>query len=285
MQQSCTNCPRNCKNTFVCNKQEPYKINIYQLHKGEEPPISGTQGSGTIFFSCCNMKCVFCQNHTISQQGRGDIIDDVDLNRIFLELKNKNAHNINLVTPTPYSDKLIPFLKSIKDSGFDLPIIWNSSGYESLEIIKKLKGLVNIYLPDFKYSDNSLAIKYSSAPNYFETASQVIKEMRSQVTDVFSKEGIMKSGLIIRHLILPNHTQNSYAVLDAIKKIAGIKTHISLMAQYYPIYKSFEHPQLSRKLTKKEYDEIYNYFTDLEFENGFIQKLESASDEEIPEFK
>lgn len=281
----CYNCPRLCSKDPFCLKTESIKVNIYQLHHWEEPPISGTNGSGTIFFSNCNLRCVFCQNYKISHLGRGMDIDPGRLLDICYELKDKGAHNINFVTPTPYADSLIQVMMTLRKQGFDLPFVWNCGGYESLDSIKKLKGLVDIYLPDFKYSDNKIAIEYSQAPGYYENVINVLSEMRKQTVDTFYDNGLMKRGLIIRHLVLPGHKENSIGVLKSIKQIIGTDVLVSLMSQYCPIYKAVDHSILSRKLNHSEYDEVCDFFISLGFKDGFMQDFDSATEEYIPGFK
>ncbi|MFH1223560.1 MAG: radical SAM protein [Pseudomonadota bacterium] len=284
MPSKCVNCPRRCGEKYFCSKTNQIKINLHQLHYGEEPPVSGTNGSGTIFFSNCNLKCIFCQNYKISHLGSGHDVSDMELINICKELKTLGAHNINFVTPTPYVDKLIPIIKRLKGDGFALPIVWNCGGYESVEMIKELKGLVDVYLPDLKYSDESLAIEYSSAPGYFKNAIEVIKEMRSQVRDVFNDDETMKSGLIVRHLVLPLNVANSKGVLKAIAQNIGTQVYISLMSQYYPVYNACNHPKLDRKLKLSEYDEICEYFHELGFENGFVQDMDAGDPGNTPDF-
>ena len=281
----CDNCARRCAQKPYCSKNDALRINIHQLHHGEEPIISGTKGSGTIFFAHCNMTCVFCQNYAISQQGSGKDITQDDLYNICKELELLGAYNINFVTPTPYTDKIIPVIEKLKKEGFKLPFVWNCGGYESVESIKRLKGLVDIYLPDFKYSDNGLAIEYSSAPGYFENAKAVIKEMRSQVEDIIDEEtGVMIKGLLIRHLVLPGAVKNSIGVLKAIKECIGTDVYISLMSQYYPVHNAERYKELSRKISIDEYNEVCSTFSELGFYKGFLQELSSASDDYIPDF-
>jgi len=231
------------------------------------------------------MKCVFCQNYTVSQQGNGRNVSPDELYDICKELESRGAHNINFVTPTPYADKIIPVIKKLKRQGFKLPFVWNCGGYESLEGIKKLNGLVDIYLPDLKYSDDELAVKYSSAPGYFENAKVILKEMRAQVEDIIDdKNNLMLKGLIIRHLVLPGAIKNSVGVLKAIKETIGTDVHISLMSQYYPTHNAGDYGDLSRKLKIDEYDEVCTAFSELGFNKGFLQELDSATDEYIPDF-
>ena len=240
--QLCNNCIRCCSKIPFCSKSDTMKINVYQLHYGEEPLISGSKGSGTVFFSNCNMKCVFCQNYTISQQGNGRDVGSDELYNICKELELLGAHNINFVTPTPYADRIIPIMKNLKNEGFKLPFVWNCGGYESLEGIKKLKGLVDVYLPDFKYSDDMLAVKYSSAPGYFENVKLILKEMRNQVEDVIDeKNNLMLKGLIIRHLVLPGAIKNSVGVLKAIKEISINMLSMLMLILHLLVVKPFFH--------------------------------------------
>ncbi len=283
--QLCNNCLRYCSKIPFCSKSDAIKINVYQLHHGEEPLISGSKGSGTVFFSNCNMKCVFCQNYAISQQGDGRDISSDELYNICKELELQGAHNINFVTPTPYADKIIPVIKKLKEQGFKLPFVWNCGGYESLEGIKKLNGFVDVYLPDFKYSDDTLAVKYSSAPGYFENAKLILKEMRSQVEDVMDdKNNLMLKGLIIRHLVLPGAIKNSIDVLKSIKEAIGTDVYVSLMSQYCPTHDAEGYGELARKLKADEYDEVCDVFSELGFNKGFLQELSSATEEYIPNF-
>jgi len=195
------------------------------------------------------------------------------------------AHNINFVTPTPHQEKIEPVLKKLKKQGFGLPLVWNCGGYETVESIKRLHGLVDIYLPDFKYSDNELAVKYSSAPGYFPNIVDVIREMKGQVSDTFDADNLMKQGLIIRHLILPGAVENSLGVLNAIEQSIGNKVFISLMSQYYPAHKAFECTELNKKLSPAEYEAVLEHLEKLGFENGFVQGLDSANSEYTPDFK
>ncbi len=282
----CHNCPRNCNKIPFCSRTEDHlRINVYQAHYGEEPLISGTKGSGTIFFANCNMKCVFCQNYKISQEAAGKDVNSQNLYNICKELESMGVHNINFVTPTPYADKIIPVMKKLKQEGFKLPFVWNCGGYENIKGVKELKGLVDIYLPDFKYSDNKLAVRYSCAPSYFDNFKQVLCEMRSQVNDVINEaNGVMEQGLIIRHLVLPGNVQNSIGVLKAIKDLIGVDVYISLMSQYCPLHKAGLYNELSRRLNNEEYQLVCDSFYELGFHKGFLQDLSSATEEHIPDF-
>ncbi len=217
--------------------------------------------------------------------GSGKKISEDDLLNICWELKDQGAHNINFVSPTSYVEILIRIMEKLKKDEFNIPFVWNTGGYESLETVKKLAGLVDIYLPDFKYASDDLAIKYSKAPFYANNVLSLLQEMRRQVKDEFDKEGLMKSGLIIRHLVLPNQLSNSRRVLDLIKATIGSKVLISLMAQYFPTFKASSYPELNRGLSQDEYNEIYDYYISLGFEDGYCQDLDSASSSYVPEFK
>ena len=248
------------------------KLALVSTHMWEEPCISGKNGSGTVFFSGCNLSCVFCQNYQISQEDFGKEISIERLAEIFLEQQAKGVNNINLVSPTPYVPVIIEALKIAKTNGLKIPIVYNTNGYDSLETIKMLDGFVDIYLPDFKYYDDELAIKYSKAPNYFENITSILKEMQKQVGKAqFDANGIMQKGLIIRHLIMPGNVLQTKKILDWIKNNLPKETYISIMAQYFPTYKAKEYDLINRKITKKEYEIVTDLIS--EFENGYIQEL------------
>ena len=260
-----------------------YKIARVGLHHFEEPCLSGTRGSGTIFFSGCNLCCLFCQNFEISHGGKGLEISEKQLIDCMLYLKDIGAHNINLVTPSNYTLALAKTLEAAKNK-VNLPIVWNSSGYETVANLKKLDGLVDVYLPDFKYSDDDLAWEYSHAKGYEDVAIKAIAEMRrQQPADVFDGDDMMKKGVIVRHLVLPNATENTRGVL---KDIANIDKNmfVSLMGQYFPTPAVETHPVLSRRITQEEYDEATDAFFDAGLTNGFSQELDSATEEYVPDF-
>lgn len=289
---ACTLCPHICKinrnNNKIgrCRSNSNVKIALASLHHFEEPCISGKNGSGTVFFSNCNLSCVFCQNYKISQEGLGHEISIEELSNIFLEQQAKGAENINLVTPTMYVFQIIEALKIAKEKGLTLPIIYNSNGYESIDTIKLLKGYIDVYLPDLKYIDNDLAKKYSGINNYFEHASKAIQEMYFQVgLPEFDKNGLIKKGIIIRHLVLPNHIDNSKKVLNWIKENMPKNIYVSLMAQYFPTYKAKNTDDLNRKLTNEEFDEIKKHLTELDICNGYFQELGDHEEEYVPDFK
>lgn len=260
-----------------------YKIARVGLHHFEEPCLSGTRGSGTIFFSGCNLRCLFCQNFEISHGGKGLEISEKQLIDCMLYLKDIGAHNINLVTPSNYTLALAKTLETAKNK-VNLPIVWNSSGYETVANLKKLDGLVDVYLPDFKYSDDNLAWEYSHAKGYEDVAIKAIAEMRrQQPVDVFDEDDMMKKGVIVRHLVLPNAIENTRGVL---KDIASIDKNmiVSLMGQYFPTPAVETHPVLFRRITQEEYDEATDAFFDAGLTNGFSQELDSATEEYVPDF-
>ena len=290
--EKCKICPHNCGvnrlngNIGRCKSNGNIKLAMASIHNFEEPCISGENGSGTVFFSNCNMNCVFCQNYKISQQGLGREISIEELAEIFIDEQNKNAENINLVTPTMYVYHIIEAIKIAKNKGLKIPIVYNSNGYENVETIKKLDGYIDIYLPDLKYYDDDLAFKYSGVKNYFENATSAIKEMYNQVgSPVLDENGMMKKGLIIRHLVLPNNLQNSKDVLKWINDNIDKEVFVSVMAQYFPTNKAKDFPEINRKLTKKEYEEIENYLYSLDLDNGYIQELGEHEEEYVPDFE
>lgn len=283
----CTICPRKCsvdrseKHGF-CGVGENFVVARAAKHMWEEPCISGKNGSGTVFFSGCNLRCVYCQNFEISHGCFGKEITDEQLMEIFDRLIADGAHNINLVNPTHYAVRLAKVLKKYHSS---VPVVYNSSGYESVETLKMLEGLVDVYLPDFKYISDERAKKYSAAADYPEKAKQAIAEMLRQQPDaVFDENGIIQKGVIIRHLILPKNTNQSLKVLDYIKETFTNKTIVSLMAQYTPCGKIDSFSELQRKITEREYEKVVSYLEQLGFENAYIQQRESADKEYIPQF-
>ena len=266
-----------------CKATDKVKIALYSLHKFEEPCISGQNGSGTVFFSNCNLNCVFCQNYEISQLGKGKEISIEELAEIFLLQQEKGAENINLVTPTSYTLHILAALKIAKSNGLKIPILYNTNGYENVETIKMLKGYIDVYLPDLKYAFPNLAIKYSNAPNYFEIATKAIKEMVNQVgVPKFDERGIIQKGVIVRHLVLPNHIYNSKKVLRWIKDNLPDEIYVSVMAQYFPTYKAKDFEEINRKLTKQEWAEIQKYLEKLDIENGYVQELGEHEEEYVP---
>ena len=269
-----------------CKATDKIKLAMASIHNFEEPCISGENGSGTVFFSNCNLKCVFCQNYKISQEGLGREITIEELADVFIDEQNKNAENINLVTPTMYVYHIIEAIKIARSKGLRIPIVYNSNGYENVETIKKLNGYIDVYLPDLKYIDDDLAFKYSGIKNYFENATAAIKEMYNQVgSPVLDENGMIKKGLIIRHLVLPSNIQNSKNVLKWINDNMDKNVFVSVMAQYFPTHKAKEFPEINRKLTMDEYKEIENYLYSLDLDNGYIQELGEHEEEYVPDFE
>ena len=289
--EKCVLCPHECKvnrnegKLGRCKAGKNIKIALANLHYFEEPCISGENGSGTVFFSGCNLNCKYCQNYKISQELLGKEILIEELAEEFLKLQNMNANNINLVTGVMYVPQIIEAIKIAKEKGLNIPIVYNSSGYESVETIKLLNGYIDVYLPDLKYYDSELGIKYSGIKNYFENATNTIKEMYNQVGEAeFDENGIIKKGVIIRHLVLPNNIENSKNALKWIKENFGNKILVSIMAQYFPTNKAKDISELNRKLTQEEYDEIEQFVFDLELD-GYMQDLEENEEQYVPDFE
>ena len=285
----CEICPRKCKvNRYekkgYCRCDDKVRIALVSKHYFEEPCISGRNGSGTIFFSNCNLNCIFCQNHDISQGGKGIDVTVERLAEIMLEQQERGANNINLVTPTMYVEQIIKAIDIAKAGGLNIPIVYNTNGYEEVETIKKLNGYIDIYLPDFKYFTNELAIKYSKAPNYFEKVTSALREMQSQFDEYVFYGEIMKKGMIVRHLVLPNHIQNSKNVLKWIKENLRKDIYVSVMDQYFPTYKAIGDKLIGRKLSFSEYRKIEQYFYGLDIKNGYIQDLGKHEEEFVPDF-
>ena len=284
----CNLCPRKCNacrtehqgNGFCGAGTLPVVARVAP-HFGEEPCISGTKGSGTVFFSGCTLKCVYCQNYEISDGHKGRAVTPKELADCYKRLEQQGVHNINLVTADHYVNAVAESLDIYKPS---IPVVYNCSGYTSPKTLSILDGLVDIYLPDFKYSDDALAKKYSSAPNYVNTASAAIKEMIFQVgTPVIDEDGMMKKGVIVRHLILPSHTKNSLGVLDIIKQSYDKQVLVSLMCQYVPVNKAHDFPKINRTITRREYDKVKSELYALGLD-GFTQDLTSASTDFIPDW-
>lgn len=284
----CNLCPRKCnacrtehQGDGFCGAGTLPVVARVAPHFGEEPCISGTKGSGTVFFSGCTLKCVYCQNYEISDGHKGRAVTPKELADCYKRLEQQGVHNINLVTADHYVNAVAESLDIYKPS---VPVVYNCSGYTSPKTLSILDGLVDIYLPDFKYSDDALAIKYSSAPNYVNTASAAIKEMIFQVgTPVIDEDGMMKKGVIVRHLILPSHTKNSLGVLDIIKRSYDKQVLVSLMCQYVPVNKAHDFPKINRTITRREYEKVKSELYALGLD-GFTQDLTSASTDFIPDW-
>lgn len=287
----CNLCPRSCgadrsKQTGFCGGGANVKLARAALHYWEEPVISGEEGSGTVFFSGCPLQCVYCQNHEISSANFGQEVSVERLAEIFLELQAQGANNINLVTGTHYVPQIISALQSVKKQLY-IPIVYNSSGYESIETLKMLEGYVDIYLPDLKYLDNHRALRYSAAADYVERATAAIMEMYRQVGAVqYDERGLLKKGLIVRHMVLPNGVEDSIHVLQWIAENLPLDDILlSVMSQYTPFHRSADFPEIHRRLTEEEYDTVLDALEDLEIENGFCQELSSAQEEYTPSFR
>ena len=260
------------------------KIAWFGKHFGEEPIISGAQGSGTIFFSGCNLHCQFCQNYQISQEWLGTDYEISQLSDIMLDLQKQGAHNINLITPTIWVSQIKDAIIEARQKGLIIPIVYNTNAYDRIEDLKSLEGLIDIYLPDFKYSNNSLAQEYSKVKNYKEVASSAINEMIRQQPNNIIEDDILKRGVIIRHLILPNHTDNTKDALDIINSFSS-NIILSLMTQYNPLYKAKDILKLNRPINIDEYNDVMNYLNKFDFEEVFFQPFEeNAKDSFVPDF-
>jgi putative pyruvate formate lyase activating enzyme len=276
---SCTVCPHQCKvnrlneQPGICRSGKELIISSYNTHFGEEPPITGKFGSGTIFFTNCNLRCVYCQNYPISQLENGNQITLSELAKIMLELQKKRCHNINLVTPTHFVPQILKSLQLAIPMGLHIPIVYNTSGYESEETLKLLDGIIDIYLPDARYADEEVAKKYSAAPHYFKVMKKALKEMHRQVGDlIINESGVARTGLIIRHLVLPGGLSGTEKIMHFIAQEISLHTYISLMAQYFPAYQADQFPLLSRKINKKEYHQALQTFKAEGLENGWFQE-------------
>ncbi|MGA2774766.1 MAG: radical SAM protein [Candidatus Omnitrophota bacterium] len=279
MLESCSICPRKCKvnrkkgEVGFCKTGLKAKVCSFMGHHGEEPAVSGKNGSGTIFFSHCNMACVYCQNYEFSQLGQGREVPPEELADFMLQLQKSGCHNINLVTPTHVMPQILKSLLIAVPQGLNIPLVYNTSGYELPEIIKMLEGIVDIYLVDMRYGDSSMAIKYSSAPSYPEYNQASLKEMHRQVgiADI-DKEGIIQRGVILRHLVLPNGVSGTHSIMKFISEELSPETYISLMSQYLPYYKAREFSDIGRRLKEKEYTEAQDIMHNFGLDNGWIQE-------------
>ncbi len=285
MLEKCELCPRRCGVNRLkgekgfCRLGDKIIVAHYGPHHGEEPPISGTSGSGTIFFSYCNLRCLFCQNYQISQDGMGEEISLDGLVEMFLNLQSRGCHNINLVSPTPYIPYIAMAIMEARKKDLFIPVVYNTNAYESAEALKVMDGLVDIYLPDFKYWNDAVAAKLSATPKgkpYAVFAKEAIFEMKRQVGDLVVQDKIAKKGLLVRHLVLPGGLAGSQQIFHWIEVNLGVETHISLMSQYYPAHKAFTVPLLRRKIRQEEYDTVVDYLMEKGFKNVFVQRLESS---------
>ncbi len=289
--QECKLCPRECKVNRLegqlgfCKNSSRLKVARASLHFFEEPCLSGTNGSGAVFFSSCSLKCIYCQNHEISEENFGKEITTKHLADIFLSLQKQGANNINLVTPTHFVPSIIEALKLAKQNGLTLPIVYNSSGYESLETLKLLDGLIDIYLPDFKYYSNELAYQYSKAGDYVEKAKLAIDMMYKQVgSPIFNDDGIMIKGLMVRHLLLPTRLNDAKKIIAYLYQKYGDDIYLSIMNQYTPLIEVRNIPPLNQVVDQKDYDELIDYALDLGVKNAYMQEGKTQSESFIPKF-
>lgn len=285
----CYDCPVRCgadreKGVGACKAPEEFKIAHADLHFWEEPCISGKRGTGAVFFSGCNLNCVFCQNFKISGTGSGKVVSEEELTDIIFALVERGAQTVSFVTPSHYITPLAEFLAVLKPKLDGIPIVYNSGGYDSVEGLKKLDGLVDVYLPDYKYGDSELAKKYGACADYPSVAFAAVKEMISQQPNtVFDEDGVIRKGVIVRHLVLPGCIENTKLALDVIRDF-GRDVYVSLMAQYFPVNKPIEFDNLRRRLTQEEYDQAIDYFFDIGLKNGFSQELTAADEGFVPDF-
>lgn len=289
---NCTLCPRNCgvnRSRGVlgyCGRSATLTAARAALHPWEEPIISGTQGSGTIFFSGCNLKCIYCQNRNIALGQSGREITPERLSQICLELQEKGAHNINLVTPSHYVPHIVKALESARLQGLHIPIVYNTGGYESPDTLRMLKGLVDIYLPDLKYYSSELSSAFSHAPDYFPVATAAISEMFRQVGPpvINGENGLLQRGVVVRHLLLPGETKDSKKILRYLHETYGENIYISIMNQYTPLPQVAEHPILSRQVTPAEYERVLDFARRIGITRGFCQEGDTVSESFIPAF-
>ena len=287
---NCNLCPRRCgvdrrSQAGFCGAGAKVRIALVSLHQWEEPCLVGEKGAGTVFFSYCNLRCVYCQNHEISHGGRGEEVTVERLAEIFLEQQARGAATLDLVTPTHYVPQIIAALDMARGKGFALPVVYNSSGYETVAAIEALRGYVDIFLPDLKYREEASGSEYSAAADYFACASEAIKKMVEITGPVqFADNGQMKRGVLVRHMVLPGHRHESMALVKWLWETFGKNIQVSLMSQYTPMYKASEHKKINRRLTTFEYESVVDYALSLGLENAYVQERRSASEEYVPDF-
>jgi len=277
--ERCTICPRNCKvnrnkgGVGFCKAGAKTEVYAAHLHFGEEPPVSGYNGSGTIFFAHCNLRCAYCQNYRLSQLEHGKDFEVHELAGLMLSLQRQKAHNINLVTPTHYAPQIAAAIISARKMGLTIPIVYNTSGYEAVRTLRFLNGLVAVYLVDMRYGDNMSASKYSACPDYVEINQAAVEEMYRQVGNLkITKDGIAERGVIVRHLVLPHNTSGTEGVLKFVSLYLGREAYISFMSQYYPAYNAFKYDEISRRINKKEYDGALMMLEKYNLRNGWVQE-------------
>ncbi|BAL81391.1 radical SAM protein [Caldisericum exile] len=273
----CNLCPLRCEvdrlkgEIGICNSNAIIKISSAVLYKGEEPPLSGPFGSGTIFFSNCNLKCVYCQNYNFSQLGAGKFVSVKELSNIMLWLEKKGASNINFVTATHYAPQAMASLTLARERGLKIPAVWNTIGYETVELVKLLNNFIDIYLPDLRYINDEDALKYSNAPNYFEITMEALREMVKNKSIKFGNDGLLKEGVVVRYLVFPGRLNDLRRALKVLKREFGDSIFISVMTQYVPVYRAHEFKELSRKLTKEEINEVKKIVKEEGIKNGWVQ--------------
>lgn len=290
----CNLCPRRCNadrstpaglKKSICRASDTVEVALVSLHPWEEPIISGKNGAGTVFFSHCNLRCCFCQNHEISTEGKGVPVTTARLTDIFLEQQARGASCVELVTPGHYTEAIIDALTAAKTRGLTIPVAWNSNGYENPESLRRLTGLVDIFMPDLKYFDSSLGEKYSGVPHYFEFASEAIRTMFAMTGPaVIGEDGLLKKGLVVRHLVLPWQWKDSCRAIDWLWETFGDAVYVSVMNQYMPLYKACRHPEINRKLTTLEYQKVLRHIRELGMTKVFRQVGTTSLAKFIPHF-
>ena len=290
LMEKCELCPRRCGINRLkgqlgfCKAGLLPMVSSFHAHFGEEPPISGKDGSGTIFFTHCSLRCAFCQNHPISQSGQGREISIEELAGMMLDLEGQGCHNINFVTPTHYMPEVLEAVFIAKEKGLKVPLVYNCGGYESMEALEVLDGVIDIYMPDMKYSDNNAAKKYSNAPDYFEINKKAVKEMYRQAGYLETEKGIAKKGILIRHLVLPDNLAGSKEIFEFIARELSPDTYINIMAQYYPCHLAHKFPEIGRRITAREYMEAIRLAKGAGLKNGFRQVMSTIKRKRIPEW-
>ncbi len=288
--ESCKVCPRNCSVNRLkggigfCKAGLKPMVSSFHAHFGEEPPISGHSGSGTIFFTHCSLKCVFCQNYPISHLAEGKEVSVEELADMMLKLEKQGCHNINFVTPTHYMPQILDAVSVARNKGLRLPLVYNCGGYESLETLEILDGVIDVYMPDMKYSDDAVSKKYSFASDYFSVSKTAVKEMHRQVGDLAIERGIAGRGLLIRHLVMPDNIAGSEEIFDFIVKELSANTYVNIMAQYYPCHLASRFPEISRRITRREYTQALTLAKEKGLSRGFRQVLSTIDRERIPEW-
>ena len=289
MLEHCELCPRRCgvdrnTDTGFCGAGREVRLALVSLHPWEEPCIAGDRGAGTVFFSYCNLRCCFCQNHEISHGGRGIAVTDERLAEIFLEQQARGAASLDLVTPTHYVPQILAALRQARERGFSLPVVYNSSAYETLETVESLRGSVDVFLPDLKYLEADTAGRYSQAPDYFAVASAALRRMVDIAGPPQLVDGLLRRGVLVRHMVLPGCRHESMRIVDWLWEQFGNQIYLSLMNQYTPLYRAAEYPEINRRLTTFEYDSVVNHAFDRGFRQRLFQEGQTASEKFVPTF-